>query len=210
MDHFLIHKNDLPSAFNFLNAITFVDDTNLFFEHKDIRVLCSTVNRKFQNFNEWFISNKLWAFKSFKRWKTNFSIFRKASRRDDLPLALPKLFNINKVIKRHLSIKFLGILLDENLSWKEHLKLTENNIAKNIGLIHKAKPYLTLYLLASYFSYIHSYFNYTNLVWRNTQNFLKKDKESKKHALRLIHNKKSKDYKRFLFVLRRFKKKLRG
>ena len=100
--------------------------------------------------------------------------------------------------------------MDENLSWKEHLKLKENNIAKDIGLIYKAKPYLTLYLLASYFSYIHSYFNYTNLVWRNIQNLLKKDKESKKHALRLIHNKKSKDYKRFLFVLRRFKKKLRG
>ena len=100
--------------------------------------------------------------------------------------------------------------MDENLSWKEHLKLTENNVAKNIGLIYNAKPYLTLYLLASYISCIHSYFNYTNLVWRNTQNLLKEDKESKKHALRLIDNQKSKDYKRFLFGLRRFKRKLRG
>ena len=33
---FLICVNDLPSASNLLNTIMFVDDTNLFFEHKDI------------------------------------------------------------------------------------------------------------------------------------------------------------------------------
>ena len=69
--------------------------------------------------------------------KTKFSIFHKASRRDDLLLVLPKLFinNQNQVIKRQSSIKFIGILLDENLSWKEHLKLTENKVPTNIGLI---------------------------------------------------------------------------
>ena len=133
---FLIYVNDLPSASNLLNTIMFADDTNLFFEHKDISFLFSTVNRELQNINEWFISNKL----SLNVKKTKFSIFHKASRRDDLPLLLPKLFINNQVIKRQSSIKFLGILLDENLSWKEHLKLTENKIAKNIGLIYKAKP----------------------------------------------------------------------
>ena len=114
------------------------------------------MNRELQNINEWFISNKL----SLNVKKTKFSIFHKASRRDDLPLLLPKLFINNQVIKRQSSIKFLGILLDENLSWKEHLKLTENKVAKNIGLIYKAKPYLNKdSLLALYFSYIHSYIN---------------------------------------------------
>ena len=126
---FLIYISDLPR---------FADNTNLFSEHKDISVLLSTVNRELQNINEWFISNKL----SLNVKKTKFSIFHKASRRDDLPLVLPKLFINNQVIKRQSSIKFLGILLDENLSWKEHLKLTENKVAKNIGLIYKAKTYL--------------------------------------------------------------------
>ena len=31
-------------------------------------------------------------------------------------------------------IKFLGVLLDENLNWKERIKYTENKIAKNLGL----------------------------------------------------------------------------
>ena len=56
---FLIYVNDLPSASNLLNTIMFADDTNLFFEHKDISFLFSTVNRELQNINEWFISNKL-------------------------------------------------------------------------------------------------------------------------------------------------------
>ena len=57
-----------------------------------------------------------------------------------MPLVLPKLFINNHVIKRQSSIKSLGILLNETLSWKEHLKLTENKIAKYIGLTCKAKP----------------------------------------------------------------------
>ena len=56
---FLIYANDLPSASNLLNTIMFADDANLFFEHKDISLLFSTVNRELQNINEWFISNKL-------------------------------------------------------------------------------------------------------------------------------------------------------
>ena len=39
-------------------------------------------------------------------------------------------------------ITFVGVLLDENLSWKEHLKYTENQIAKSIGLMYKAEPFL--------------------------------------------------------------------
>ena len=70
------------------------------------------------------------------------SVFQKASRRDDLPLVLPKPFVNNQAIKRQSSIKFIGILLDENLSGKKHLKLIENKVAKNIGLINKTKPYL--------------------------------------------------------------------
>ena len=93
---FLIYVNDLPSASNLLNTIMFADDTNLFFEHKDISVLFSTVNRGLQNINEWFISTKL----SLNVQKMKFPIFHKASRRDDLPLLLSKLFINNQVIKR--------------------------------------------------------------------------------------------------------------
>ena len=121
-----------------------------------------TLNSELQNVNEWFISNKL----SLNTKSKNNSIVHRASRRNDFSLVLQKLFLNNKPTKRQLSLKFLGILLDENLSWKEYSKLTENKIAKNKGLIHKAKPNLNKdSLLALYFSSILSYINYGNLVW---------------------------------------------
>ena len=56
---FSIYVNDLPSVSNLLNTILFADDSNLFFEHKDISIFFSTVNRELQNINECYISNKL-------------------------------------------------------------------------------------------------------------------------------------------------------
>ena len=38
----------------------------------------------------------------------------------------------NHIIERQESIKFLGVLLYENLNWKEHIKYTENKTAKKI------------------------------------------------------------------------------
>ena len=61
-------------------------------------------------------------------------------------------------------MKFLVILLDDNLSWKEHIKYLENELAKDIGLMYRAKLFLDKKsLLAIYYSYIHSYLNYANL-----------------------------------------------
>ena len=65
--------------------------------------------------------------------------------------------------------KILGVLLDENLCWKEHIKYTESKIAKNIGLLYKAKPYIDKHsLLSLYHSYMHSYINYGNIAWGST------------------------------------------
>ena len=54
---------------------------------------------------------------------------------------LPKLTINNHVTERHEFINFLGVLLDENLNWKKHIKYTENKIAKNVGLLYKAIPF---------------------------------------------------------------------
>ena len=75
----------------------------------------------------------------------------------------------DKEIERVGSIKFLGVLLDEHLSWKEHIRYTENKIAKNIDLMYRAKPFLGKhFLLTLYYSYILTYLNYANLTWTST------------------------------------------
>ena len=51
-----------------------------------------------------------------------------------MPLKLPRLQINNYNTGRILSIKFLGVLLVENLLWKDYIKCAENKISKNIGI----------------------------------------------------------------------------
>ena len=101
----------------------FADNTNIFYEPKNIIKPFAIVNEKLININDWFMANKLF----LNVGKTRYSLFRKPTRVDDLPLKLTKLIH-NQEIKRALYTIFFGVLLDENLSWKEHLKYTENKI----------------------------------------------------------------------------------
>ena len=74
--------------------------------------------------------------------KTKYSFFHKPTKKGDIPLRLPKLTINNHEIQRKESIKFLGVSLDQTLTWKEHIKLTEYKIAKNIAILYKTRPYL--------------------------------------------------------------------
>ena len=162
----------------------FAVDTNLFFNHKDIKHLFTVVNKELVNIKDWFAANKL----SLNVEKTKYSFFHKPSKKDNIPLFLPKLITNNYEIQREESIKFLGVLLDQHLTWKERIKLTENKIAKNIGILYKARPYLNKRaLLCLYYSYIHSYLNCTNTAWCSTnRTYLKKLQSQQKHAIRII------------------------
>ena len=62
--------------------------------------------------------------------KTKYSFLHKPSKKDNIPLMLPMLTISNHVTERQEIIKFLGVLLDENLKWKEYIKHTENKTAK--------------------------------------------------------------------------------
>ena len=120
----------------------FADDTDLFYTHKNTHCLFSDVNEELNNIE---LTNKN-------------SFFHKPSKKDNIPLQLPNLTINNRKIKREESIKFLGVLLDENVTWKEHLKYIENKCAKNIGLLYKAKHHLNKkYLVVLYCSYVHLY-----------------------------------------------------
>ena len=162
----------------------FADDTNLFFNHKDIKHLFTVVNNELVNIKDWFTANKL----SLNVEKTKYSFFHKPSKKDDIPFRLPKLIINNYQIQGEESVKFLGVLLDQHLTWKEHIKRTENKIAKNIGILYKARLYLDKRsLLCLYYSYIHSPLNYANTAWCSTnRTYLKKLQSHQKHAIRII------------------------
>ena len=101
-------------------------------------------------------------------------------------------FIINKITRRlcESSIKFLGVWVDENLTWRDHIHTVENKIAKNIGLLYQRKHCLDDNSLKQiYFAYKHAYQNYANIAWASTHKTkLKKVQSKQKHALRIIFN----------------------
>ena len=78
-------------------------------------------------------------------------------------------------------------MLDENLTWKNRIELIEYKTSKNI---YKAKCLLNQNCLKSiYFSFIHSYINYANVVGAGpNQTKLKKLHSKQKHASRVIYH----------------------
>ena len=162
---FLLYINDFQFSSDLLDPIMFAEDTNLFYSNKDVNTAFLRVNGELQKINEWFISKKL----SLNVKRSKYSFFHKPSKKDDTPLVLPKLNINNNEIARTDSIKFLDVLLDENLSWKTHIKYIENKISKNISILFKARSFLyKKSLLSLYYSYIHSHINYGSVSWGST------------------------------------------
>ena len=135
---------------------------------------------------EWFNANSLLL--NIK--KTKYTFFHKNSVKDNIPLKLPELKIANRAIDRTHVIKFLDVLLDENITWKNHICSVEKKLAKNIGLLYHAKYFLDESSLKTvHFSYIHSYVNYANIAWASTyQTKLKTVHYHQKHAVRIVFN----------------------
>ena len=91
-----------------------------------------------EKISQWFKGNKL----SFNIKKTNFTLYNKNFLKDEIPLKLPVLMIGNNNIERKSSLEFLGLMLDEHISWTEHVRTVENKIAKNICLIYCITQFL--------------------------------------------------------------------
>ena len=76
------------------------------------------------------------------------------------------MFINNVKIKSENSLKFLGVMVDENVTWKTHVELVQNKISMSIGILFKASPSLNSKSLRSiYFALVHLYINYANIAW---------------------------------------------
>ena len=96
--------------------------------------------------------------------KTHYIIF---TRRPNAMTNFDVMINnvpINKVEKT----KFLGIIIDSKLNWKEHIALIRNKVSKGIGIINKTKGILNKITLRNlYETFIKPYLSYCNIVWGN-------------------------------------------
>jgi len=94
------------------------------------------------------------------------------------------------VLERAVKTKFLGVILDENLSWKYHIEGISKTISRNIGIINKLKHFIPDRILYSlYCTLVLPYVNYGILVWGNAcKMYLDKLLKLQKWALRTISN----------------------
>ncbi|KAL9967850.1 hypothetical protein ACROYT_G026148, partial [Oculina patagonica] len=158
---FILYINDLNNASN-LESILFADDTNLFISHKDPDFLISTLNGELIKLSKWFRANRL----SLNLTKTNFMEFKPRQKQSSSD------FNVvinETVIAQVNETVFLGVVLDDNLTWKSHISSLAIKISKSIGIIFRSSFYLsTPSLRMLYNAVILPYLNYCNLVWGST------------------------------------------
>lgn len=65
--------------------------------------------------------------------------------------------------------RFLGIIVDESLSWREQTDWVSRKINKSIGIIRRVSHLVTTNcLLTLYYSLIYPYLSYCNIVWVST------------------------------------------
>ena len=184
---FLIYVNDLYVSSKILNFTLFADDTNIFFSGENLKSMFSSINEELIHVSNWFRANKL----SLNVSKTQYILFMKPSQTENIPLKLPKLCINETDIKRVNSTTFLGVVIDEHLSWKKQINLISNKVSKNLGIMYKTKHLLNRNCLKNlYFAFIHSYLNYCNMAWASTyKSHLKRLLNVQKKAVRIIMNK---------------------
>jgi len=69
--------------------------------------------------------------------------------------------------------KFLGLFINNNLSWKTHIECIKSKLSSACYAM-SVKPYVTINNLKMiYYSYFHSVVTYGLLFWRNTSNSIK-------------------------------------
>ena len=156
---FLIYINDLPNVSKILNFYLFADDTNIYYESADLQKLENKINKELKKLYLWLNVNRL----SLNTDKTNFTIFHPYNK----PLKSQVIIKIQKnVIVQKDYIKYLGVIIDSTLTWKNQIKNIANKISRAIGVMYKLRPYLNMTLLKSiYYSLIYSHIVYAIQVW---------------------------------------------
>lgn len=156
---FLLYINDIVNVSEKLLPILFADDTNMFITGNNIDVMIQTMNEVLEKLMLWLNTNKL----SLNVKKTHYVIFT-PGRSSVTPKETLKINNIT--IDREETTTFLGVKLDSKLSWIHHIQGIKTKIAKNIGILCKARKVFQMStLLTLYYCFIYPYVSYCIEVW---------------------------------------------
>jgi len=195
---FIIYVNDIINTSNILNFILFADDTTILYSHKDIVSKVQLINEELNEVSNWFRANKL----SVNATKTNYMIlgtphmtsrFGYTYNAGNNNSGLTETFNIildDTALERVDNTKFLGVYIDECLTWKCHINCIAKTISRNVGVMNKMKHYVPDRILHSlYCTLVLPYVNYGILSWGNAyKTNLDKLIKLQKWAIRTVTN----------------------
>ena len=155
---FLIYINDLPNVSQLFHPVLFADDTTLSIRHSNLNQLILICNRELELFHDWSVSNRL----SINLGKTKCMIITTKHLPD----------YINDITLNNIAIsivnehRFLGIQIDQNLKFNNHIDHICKKVSKSIGILFKIRDYLPLKtLIMLYYSFIYPYLSYCIVAW---------------------------------------------
>lgn len=154
---FLIYINDLPKALK-NDSILFADDTTLIIKSKDQKTLESSANEDLRRVVNWLEQNNL----KVNLDKTTAIHFRSYNQADSC-------ININyssMPIRKDNATTFLGVILDSNLNWKEHVDKVAVKLDKFVFALRRLRLVASEQTaLSAYYGYVSSVLRYGLVIW---------------------------------------------
>ena len=150
---FIIFMNDFSKSSELLFPILYADDTNIYLEGNSYNKTILELNTELLKIESWLVANRL----TLNVSKTHYMIFH----RSRIKTVDHDLILNGNVVKHVTSTKFLGIIVDDQLKWKQHIDYIKNKISKSIGIIYKARNYVNRHTLRNlYYTFVYPYLIY--------------------------------------------------
>ena len=135
---FIMYINDIVNCSKLGNFILFADDTNIFVSGHTLTEAFANSNSLLQTLSRYMVLNKL----HINLTKCCYMIFKPQRRLVDQPYPNLELKIGDFVIKHVLSTKFLGVTIDENLNWDQHLTDLKRRLCYSISTIKRIKSFM--------------------------------------------------------------------
>ena len=179
---FLIYINDLNKCIKYATTYHFADDTNLLEINKSLKKLNRNINSDLSSLVNWLRANKI----SLNTSKTELVIFK--SRHKVITKNLNFRISGQKLIPVQ-SIKYLGVKLDENLTFVSHINDLSLKLSRANGMLSKIRHYVAYdTLLSIYHAIFNSHLRYGCQVWGQTSNqYISRIISLQNKAMRIIH-----------------------
>ena len=156
---FLLYINDLPNCTKSKVSL-FADDIFLKMESANLSELRIQANKEMKNISNWLIANKLTL--NIKKSKYMIIGKRKNIPTEEFSLVLDG----TEEILRCKEYKYLGVIIDDKLTWKSHIQLICEKIGKTCGALAKLRHCVNSSTLKSvYYALVFSHLQYCNKVW---------------------------------------------